>query len=458
MIETLILKNLQNNEDYIRKVLPYLSEDYFFEQSEKVYFNIIKKHMEKYNTIPSLESVAVYINDSKTNENTHKNLKKLYKDIKESFDKKENVEWLVDKTEEFCKDKALLIALNETHDIIEADSDNKNKLAKTEIPEILRKALSISFDSNIGHDYIKDAAKRLEYYNQTIHKIPCHLDMLNRITGGGVERKTVNAIMSGTGVGKTMLLCDLAANYMRNGHNVLYITLEMAEEKISQRIDANLMDLTVDDLKNISKKKFETHFSNVKNKVTGSLKVKEYPTSSAGVSNFDYMLKELEQKQNWIPDIVIVDYLNICSSDRYKDKSNSYGYIKSICEELRGFAVRHNIVLWTATQKNRGNSNEPSDIDITDVSESAGGPMTFDFFIGLISNDQLANMGQVMVKQLKNRYADVFKDNKFTIGVDRPKMKFYDIVGSSTYNNTATTVTNSGIASNTKNKLSGIKV
>jgi len=580
-LETAILKNLQYSKDYVQAVLPHLKESYFTEFDTKEYFNILKNHLNTYGEQPSYDTVKVYIENLAVNETTHTRLLKRAKLIDSKKHSKESLQWIIDQTEEFCKDRALDLAITET---IKISTDHTGKISKTSIPNILAEALGVSFNTNIGHDYLEDIAERFEYYNEQAHKIPCHLDMLNRITGGGVEPKTVNCILASTGVGKSMFLCDLAANYLKRGLNVLYITLEMAEKKIAQRIDANLMDINMDEFKGITAKKWGLKTKALES-LQGRLKVKEYPTSGAGALAFDYLLKEYKTLNGFVPDVVIVDYLNIAASDRFKDNSNSYGYVKSICEELRGFAVKNNVVLWTATQTNRclspdtlvhekvkgiiaikhlvegdcvlskdnkfntvkdtyknsktkvykiitksgkeivcsdnhlfpvntldniqslkqglsigdtlfikedstdeivdiiemgeietidieldgdrlfyangilthNSGADNSDIDIASTSDSFGGPMTFDFFFGLISNEELAKANQVLIKQLKNRYSDVFKDTKFAVGVDRPKMKFYDIVSTS-YTNGGSTTTIPSVKNTTKNKFTGIKV
>lgn len=444
-IESVILHNLCNTEDYARRVMPYLKDEYFFDSAQKILFSIIKDYFIEYNVIPNKTAIDIEINNNKSAANIHSSLKKMNNDIFLETNEKYSQDWLLKNTEQFCKDQSLVLALQES--ILISTGENK-QLSTTAIPDILSQALAVSFNTNIGHDYFSDSEKRLEYYNQKVNKIPFHLDMLNTITNGGIERKTVNAILAGTGVGKSMLLCDLAGGYIKAGYNVLYITLEMAEEKIAQRIDANLLNTPLIDFENISKETFTKKISDLQKKCIGKLKIKEYPTSSAHVGHFRHLLKELKIKQNFIPDILIVDYLNICTSSRFKDKSNSYGFIKSICEELRGLAVQENIAVFTASQLNRGGMNN-SDVDLTHTSESTGMPFTFDMIFALISTEELASMNQIMVKQLKNRYGDIMQNSKFVIGIDRSRMKFFNLTNSSPINQFSQQNLSSGNSGNT---------
>lgn len=451
-IEAIILRNLQFNEDFTRKVIPYLKPEYFSDPSERAFFGIVHDFFQQYNALPDNSAMEIAIQKRKLTEEQYKNLSAFASDVQETYDKKkdkEQLDWLLENTEEFCKDKALYNALSEA--LIVAKGDDKGNLSKTGIPDILNEALGVSFDSNVGHSYLDNSDSRFDFYNRKTVKIASHLDMLNRITNGGCERKTVNCVAAGTGVGKSMILCDLAANYMKAGYQVLYITNEMAEEKIAQRVDANLMNIDIARIDKMAKDKWDDKVDRIKKLCTGKLTIKEYPTSTAHTGHFKFLLRELKQKQNFIPDVIIVDYLNICTSARYKDKANSYGYVKSICEELRGFAVEANVMLWTATQLNRDGIDN-SDVDLKNISESMGGPMTFDFLIALISNEDLANMGQVLVKQLKNRYADLFKFNKFNLGVDRNKMKFYDLAApTSNSTNTTRPQTNNTVPTGNRN-------
>jgi replicative DNA helicase len=348
--ETLILENLINNEDYSRKVFPFLKEEYFTSLHHKLLFQKIQAHFLKYNSLPTKTSLTIEIEQVKNiSEDT---FKQCIKELEEFSDTKslESIDWLLDTTENFCKDMALYLALAESLSI---SKDDDKKLSKTAIPELLSKALAVSFDTNVGHSYVDDAEIRYNFFHSAVSKVPFHLDIFNTITNGGCERKTANCLAAGTGIGKSMLLCDFAANYIKNGYNVIYITMEMAEEKIAQRIDANLMNIAIQDIGTIAKPMWDEKIERIKANCKGKLIIKEYPTGSANVGHFRYLIKELKQKQNFVPDIIIIDYLNICSSAKYKDKSNSYGYIKSICEEIRGLAVEQNVVLWSATQLNR---------------------------------------------------------------------------------------------------------
>lgn len=425
-IENLILHNLQHNEDYARKVFPYLKDEYFHNNAEKQYFIILNDYFQKYNALPSFDVVSVEIQNSKLTEQQFDNIIELTDTLKTiKRNEAQSSTWLLEKTEEFCKNRALYNALSDAIIISQDEKTEKSQLLKTAIPDLLSSALAISFDTNIGHDYVDGADARYQYYNRKAHKIPSHLNILNVITGGGFERKTINCIAAATGIGKSMLLCDLAAGYIKNGYKILYITLEMAEEKIAQRIDANILNIPLSKFDALTEDDWKKKKEYIQKTCSGKLIVKEYPTATAHVGNFRFLLRELKQKKGFTPDVIIIDYLNICASSKYKDKSNSYGYIKSICEELRGFAVENNVVLLTATQLNRGGTDN-SDADITHISESMGGPMTFDLLLALINSEELAISNQIMVKQLKNRYEDLMAHNKFLLGVDRPKMKFYD--------------------------------
>ena len=423
-IENVILCNLQYNADYTRKVIPFLKKEYFSNPIERLYFERIEDFFKKYNALPTKDAISIDLQSQKVPQSIFDEAIKLAKEYELTNKKQvQDMAWLLENTERFCKDRSLYNALIEAVSI--SNGENK-KLSTTAIPDILSKALSVSFDTNIGHDYISNADDRYDYYTRKVAKIPFHLDSFNKITGGGAERKTVNVIAAGTGVGKSMFMCDLSANYIKQGFNVLYITLEMAEEKIAQRIDANLMNLNISDVPELSKIMWDDRINTIKTKCLGKLKVKEYPTGSANVGHFRFLLRELKQKQNFIPDVIMVDYLNICGSALVKNKNDLYTYVKSVSEELRGFAVENNIILWTATQLNRDGIDN-SDADLKNISESMGGPHTFDLLFALISTEDLAKLGQVLVKQLKNRYGDLFFNNKFNIGIDRAKMKFYDL-------------------------------
>lgn len=427
-IENLILKNLIKNEQYCRATLPYIKAEYFSDKTEKSIFRTINKFVDTYNEQPSLESIRVILSESNwlSQEDVDTALTQV-----ESYteDESKNYEWLVEKTESFCKEKAIHNAVLESISIIADDKTNKkDKKDKGIIPELLKDALSISFDPTVGHDYSEDAESRYDFYHRKEEKIPFDIELLNAITSGGFPKKTLNVIMAGVNTGKSLAMCHFATNNLMCGKNVLYITMEMAEEKIAERIDANLLDISLENLKMISKNQYMNLIQKSKEKASGKLIIKEYPTSSANVNHFRHLLNELSLKKKFVPDIIYIDYLNICSSSRVKMSNtvNSYILIKSIAEEIRGLAVEFNVPIVTATQTNRtGFSN--SDVDLTNTSESFGLPATADFMFALINTEELEKLSQLMLKQLKNRYGDVSKNKKFAIGVDRSKMRLYDI-------------------------------
>jgi replicative DNA helicase len=423
-IENVIFENLIHNEDYARKVIPFLKTEYFTNKSDQIVFDLIDEYVKKYNAFPTKEALEIDLSDkSGLNEEVYKNAKDNIRGI-EVTDIVE-IDWLLDKTEAFCKDKAIYNALIESIKIVDKKDD---KISVGAIPKILSDALAVSFDTNIGHDFLEDSASRYEFYHKKEVRIPFDLDYLNKITGGGLPRKTLNIILAGTGVGKSLFMCHMAAHNLTQGQNVLYITLEMSEEKIAERIDANLLDTPLDQLKEMSLESYEKKIDRIRRKTTGKLIVKEYPTASAGSANFRYLLQELRLKKNFIPDVIYVDYLNICSSSRIKAGANvnSYTYVKSIAEELRGLAVEFNVPLISATQTTRsGFSN--SDVGLEDTSESFGLPATADFMIAAITSEELQLLNQIMVKQLKNRYGDPNYYKKFVVGINRAKMKLYDV-------------------------------
>lgn len=422
-LETLILTNLLYDDDYLRKVIPFLKDDYFQEWAEKRIFTQIAHFVEEYNAPPSREALAIAIEkDRKVTEDE-------FIQIGQVLDQLERVEtnkkWLIDETEKFCKDKAVLNAIMKSIQIIDGRDKNHTPDA---LPSILQDALAVSFDSSVGHDYIENAGERFEFYQRVEERIPFDLDMFNKITKGGLPRKTLNVCLAGTGVGKSLFMCHMAAAAKSTGKNVLYITMEMAEERIAERIDANLMNTNLDDLIALPKQMFDDRIARIKKKSDGRLIIKEYPTSSAHAGHFRGLLNELQLKKKFVPDIIFIDYLNICASSRYKMSNtiNSYTYIKGIAEELRGLAVEFDVPIVTATQTTRsGYAN--SDVDLTDTSESFGLPATADFMFALISTEDLEKLGQLLVKQLKNRYASPDFNRRFVIGVDRPKMKLYDV-------------------------------
>ena len=427
--ETIILSNLQKNDEYTRKVLPSIKDEYFLEESYKIIFNRIKDYLDKYDSLPSLVSLEIDIDKQTLTENVHKNIHSVVNDIKQ-YSEDVDINWLIDETETFCQDRSLYIALTEAISI--SNGDDKH-ISKTSIPKLLEDALSVSFKPNIGHDYQRDAHSRFLSYINKPEKIPFLLRSLNNITDGGVERKTINALLGGTGGGKTMLMCHLAADYIKQGYNILYVTMEMSESKIARRIDANILDVGLKDLSNLKEHQYLTTFQNkVGSKQYGTLKIVEYPNGSAHAGHFLNLLKEFQLKEKFVPDIIFIDYLNICASSRLKRSETSYSYVKSITEELRALAQKTNTVVWTATQANRGAINS-TDLDLTSTSESMGSTYTFDFFLGLVATEELVKLNQILCIQLKNRYDDVFNISKFVLGVDRSKMRFYDLTTQSTY-------------------------
>ena len=425
-LEQTILKNLVYNEDYTRKVLPFIFHDYFSDNNEKNVFTEIYEYVNKYKNLPTYEALVINFTEKKTlTEEQVKSALELLNDIQQSKEEVTPTDWLIEQTEKFCQDKAIYNAIMESVQIL----DNKSKtLSKGQIPELLSNALGVSFDSHVGHDYINDADSRFDFYHRKEQKIKFDLEYFNKITKGGLPQKTLNIALAGTGVGKSLFMCHMSSACISQGNNVLYITMEMAEEKIAERIDANLLNVTMDELHVISKDDYERKFSVLRNKTQGKLIIKEYPTASAHAGHFRSLLNELRLKKSFFPDIIFIDYLNICCSSRMKMGSsvNSYTYIKAIAEELRGLAVEFNVPIVSATQTTRsGFSN--SDVDLTDTSESFGLPATADFMFALISTEELEQLNQIMVKQLKNRYGDPGANKKFVVGVDKAKMRLYDV-------------------------------
>ena len=423
-IENIILHNLIKNETYSRKVTPFIQREYFHDRSLRFVYETIHDFIIKYNNLPTKE--ALYIILDKNKSITQEEMKRISNIVEEISANKEqcDAEWLMVETENFCKEKAVYNAIMESIQII----DGKTQQSQGSIPDILSKALAISFDVHIGHDYIEDYERRYEFYHTTEKRIPFDLDFFNQITNGGTPAKTLNIVMAGTGVGKSLFLCHHAANCLKQHQNVLYITCEMAEERIAERIDANLLDVTLDNLRELTKVVYEKKMQNLSAGVRGKLIIKEYPTATANVNHFRFLLDELHLKRKFKPDVIIIDYLNICASARLKSGNNinSYTYIKSIAEELRGLAVEYNVPIFSATQTTRsGFSN--SDVGLEDTSESFGLPATADFMFALISTDELAEQNQIMVKQLKNRYNDTTINRKFILGINKAKMKIFDI-------------------------------
>ena len=427
-LEQKILKHLILDEEYTRKTLPFIKSEYFQDSSEKLLFAEIESYVNKYNTMPTQEALAIEI-DKRVNltDDQHKKTIALVKQI--TIDPEvSDTKWLIDATEDFCQEKAIYNGIMQSIQIL--DDKNKNnaeKLDKGSIPKILADALSVSFDNHIGHDFIDDAETRYDFYHKVERRIPFDLDYLNRITKGGLAEKSLNIVLAGTGVGKSLFMCHCAAANLTMGKNVLYITMEMAEERIAERIDANLMNVELDRLIGMPKETYLKKVETLREKTKGKLIIKEYPTASANVNHFSHLLNELKLKRQFIPDIIYIDYLNICSSSRMKMGSyiNSYTYIKAIAEELRGLAVEHKVPVVSATQTTRSGFTN-SDVGLEDTSESFGLPATADLMFALISTDELADLNQIMVKQLKNRYSDPTTNKRFVIGVDRAKMKLYD--------------------------------
>ena len=423
-LEQIILRNILTNEDYMRKVLPFVRPDYF-EGIYRILFKEAGKFVAKYNKLPTAESFQA---DLQQSERITGEQYGLAMDIIPHLFTKEKIDedWLLDNTEKWCQDRAVYNAIMESISIIDG---KHSKLTKNALPDILQKALGVAFDTNVGHDYVENAEQRFEFYRKEEDRIPFDLEYLNRITKGGVPNKTLNICLAGTGVGKSLFMCHVAANALSQGNNVLYITLEMAEERIAERIDANLLNVPIDQLDKMSKDMFTSKVADLARKTSGKLIIKEYPTGSAHSNHFRGLLNELKLKKQFEPNIIFIDYLNICSSSRMKGMGgaiNSYNYIKAIAEELRGLAVEFNVPIFSATQTNRsGFSN--SDVGLEDTSESFGLPATADLMFALVSTEELENLGQMMIKQLKNRYNDPVKHKRFVIGVDRSKMKLFDI-------------------------------
>jgi len=423
-IERTALSELISNENYARKVLPHMKVDYFSDRSERIVFEEIQKFVEKYNTLPNKTSIEIEID---TRRDLNEQDVKAVIDVVKSLEKDDdaNLEWLVETTEKFCKDKAVYNAIVEGIQIIDGKDKNRNVDA---IPSILTDALAVGFDNSVGHDYLLDAESRFEYYHTIEEKIPFDLDFFNRITKGGLPPKTLNIALAGTGVGKSLFMCHMAANCMNQGRNVLYISMEMAEERIAERIDANLMNISMEDLHSLPKQMYDDKINKIIKNTTGQLVIKEYPTASAHSGHFRGLIKELAVKKSFKPDIIFIDYLNICASSRFKGAANvnSYMYIKSIAEELRGLAVETNVPIMSATQTTRsGYSN--TDVGLEDTSESFGLPATADLMFALISSEELEERNQIAVKQLKNRYNDPTINKRFVIGIDRAKMRLHDL-------------------------------
>ena len=422
-IERVIFDNLIFNKTYGRKVIPFLKEEYFSDKNEKIVFNLIDDYVKNYNSFPTKEALYIDLtNKEGINEDSFQICKEIVDNINKQYDT--DLDWLLNQTEKFCQEKSVYNAIMESISILD---DKTGKKTKGAIPDILSNALAVSFDSHIGHDFIENYEERFDFYHRKEVRVEFDLDYFNEITRGGLPRKTLNIALAGTGVGKSLFMCHCASANLTAGLNVLYITMEMAEEKIAERIDANLLDISVEDLSSLSKNSYDKKMKRLKEKTKGKLIIKEYPTACAGSGNFRHLLNELKIKKSFVPDIIYIDYLNICLSTRLKSNSNanSYTFIKAIAEELRGLAVEYNVPIVSATQTTRsGYSN--SDLGLEDTSESFGLPATADFMFALISTEELESLNQIMVKQLKNRYSDPSSNRRFVVGVDRDKMRLYN--------------------------------
>ena len=422
-VENLVIKNLLLDEEYVRKAMPFIKAEYFSELLEKNLYNVINKYFTEYNALPTKEALEIEVGQlGNISDEQHRQTIQYIRDID---DEKSEYDWILDTTENWCKERAIYLALMESIKIAEG---NDEKRATGAIPSILSDALAVSFDNHIGHDYLQDYEERYEFYHQTEEKIPFDLEFFNRITKGGLPNKTLNIALAGTGVGKSLFMCHVASSVLLQSKNVLYITLEMAEEKIAERIDANLLSVDIQQLDQLPKMMFDSKVNKIAKKTQGSLIVKEYPTASASVAHFRALLNDLALKKSFKPDIIFIDYLNICASSRYSKLGNvnSYSYIKAIAEELRGLAVEANVPIVSATQTTRSGYGS-SDVDLTDTSESFGLPATADLMFALISTEELEEINQIMVKQLKNRYNDPTLNKRFVIGIDRAKMRLYDV-------------------------------
>jgi replicative DNA helicase len=421
-VEFLVLKNLLYNEEYLRKVIPFIKTEYFQDFNQKTLYDEISNFVTEYNRVPTKEVLNIEVEKrNDINETSYKEITTL---IEHLDSEPAEMEWLMNTTEKWCRDRAIYLALMESIQIADGGDEKKNPDA---IPSILSEALAVSFDNHVGHDYLEDYGERYDLYNKKEERISFDLDFLNKITKGGLPNKTLNIALAGTGVGKSLFMCHVASSVLLQGKNVLYITAEMAEERIAERIDANLLNVPIGDIASLPKQIFETKVNNVAQKTQGSLIIKEYPTATAHAGHFKSLLNELALKKSFRPDIIFIDYLNICASERYRAGSNvnSYTTVKAIAEELRGLACEANVPIVSATQTTRSGYGS-SDVELTDTSESFGLPATADLMFALISTDDLEGLGQILVKQLKNRYNDININKRFVVGIDRAKMRLYD--------------------------------
>lgn len=419
------MKNLFQNEQYTRKILPFIKNDYFHDSTEKVVLDEARRYIDKYNKLPSYESIKIELSNRPGLIADEYNSAIGLVDEFISDPSISDEAWLLESTETFCQEKALHNAILESIHILDGSSKT---LGKGSIPSLLTDALSVSFDPYVGHDYLDNAEKRYEFYHQKENRIKFDIEYLNTITKGGIPRKTFSCLLGGTGSGKTLVMCHMAAAFLEQHNNVLYITLEMAEERIAERIDANLMDISLNDIENLPKDTYMRKARALESKIKGKLIIKEYPTASASVLHFKSLMNDLKLKRNFIPDIIFIDYINICASGRLKHGSNvnSYSYIKAIAEEIRGLAVEENVAIFSATQTTRSGAAN-SDMELQDVSESFGLPSTVDMMLAIIRTEELDEMNQIMIKQLKNRFTDLTDNKRFMVGVDRSKMKLYDV-------------------------------
>jgi replicative DNA helicase len=452
MLEQTILSNLLYNDDYCRKVIPYIKEDYFEDIASKKIFASFSEYVDNYKEPPSIEALKITLDARKDlNEDTFKEVIKTIDEFK--IDKDTNQEWLISETEKFCQNRDLYNSIRRSILIL----DGKDKeLDKGSIPQLLSESLGISFDNHIGHDYINDFDERFEFYHRKEERLPFDIDILNKITKGGLPKKSLTVLLASTGVGKSLVMCHMGAASLMHGKNVLYITAEMAEERIAERIDANLLNVTIDELTLMPKNVFEKKINRLKEKTPGRLVIKEYPTGAANAGHFRHLLNELRLKKSFVPDIIFIDYLNICASSRIKGaaSANTYVLIKSIAEEIRGLAMEFNVPIVSATQANREGYNS-GDMDLTNTSESIGLPATVDAMFALISTEELESMGQIMIKQLKNRWNDLSYYRRFVVGIDRSKMRLYDVeehVQGGVYSETPKETKNNSFQSNTSFK------
>ena len=423
-LEKTILKNLLKSEDYSRKVLPFLREEYFLNDDDKIMFQTIRDFIIKYDVPPTITAIQIEISSKRgLREEVVQSIEKTLKEL--DAHKEDNIDWIINSSEKFCKDKAIYLAIMQSIDIM---NDKTKAMSEGSIPQLLSDAIAVTFDPNVGHDYLQDYEHRFEYYHRKEEKIPFDLDFFNKITNGGASKKTLNILMGGPGAGKSLIMGHIAAGYLNMGKKVLYITLELSQEEIAKRVDANMMNINVDDLMKLSKDMYDKRIHSLKKKTAGQLIIKEYPTASASTIHFKGLLNELRLKKNFAPDAIFVDYINLCLSARVRmgGSVNSYTYIKMVAEELRGLACEYGVPIWTATQVNR-EGFKSSDFGMENTSESFGLPATADLFLAILQSEQMKALNQVMIKQLKNRYNNLDLNTKFVIGIDKPKFKLYDV-------------------------------